>query len=287
MRIDMFSLKLFRGVQAYPALVLGVAVVLMVVVCGGCRPGGAVVGERNPYYLRGVQLRNDNRYEEAAAAFEKCLRLSPATAEADLQLGTLYDDHLDDPIRALYHYRAYLAKKPDAKNRELVKTWITRTERRLLHQLLQTYPDAAPKPSPSTEEKVKAAEEKVKAAKELALRREQLLAQRIKEMNTEILALRRELRIALAGRTGARKAPAAHAPAGAQPAPASSGAGVRAGRPRRYTVQAGDTLSGISKKFYGTAKYWTQIREANREAFGDSNVLRVGMVLVIPPLGKD
>ena len=51
---------------------------------------------------------------------------------------------------------------------------------------------------------------------------------------------------------------------------------------KTYTVQKGDTLSKISLKFYGTSKKWKKILDANREKLGQNQVLRAGMVVVIP-----
>ena len=49
-----------------------------------------------------------------------------------------------------------------------------------------------------------------------------------------------------------------------------------------YTVQAGDTLSRISKQFYGDAGKYMRIFEANKDQLNDPNKIRVGQVLKIP-----
>ncbi|HEY9068674.1 MAG TPA: LysM peptidoglycan-binding domain-containing protein [Candidatus Ozemobacteraceae bacterium] len=56
------------------------------------------------------------------------------------------------------------------------------------------------------------------------------------------------------------------------------------GGSQSYTVRKGDTLGSISRKFFGTTKYWKKIASAN----GISNPasLKVGRVLRIPALGK-
>jgi nucleoid-associated protein YgaU len=50
-----------------------------------------------------------------------------------------------------------------------------------------------------------------------------------------------------------------------------------------YTVQPGDTLSGIAKKIYGDFRLWPIIYEANRDKISSPNLIRVGMELLIPP----
>ncbi len=67
-------------------------------------------------------------------------------------------------------------------------------------------------------------------------------------------------------------APKAAAPAAA---PAASAA-------KTYTVQAGDTLSKISKQFYGDANKYMKIFEANKDKLNDPNMIKVGQVLNIP-----
>jgi nucleoid-associated protein YgaU len=52
--------------------------------------------------------------------------------------------------------------------------------------------------------------------------------------------------------------------------------------PQTYTVQSGDTLSKISKKFYGDADRYMEIYYANRDKIEDPNKLEVGWELTIP-----
>jgi nucleoid-associated protein YgaU len=49
-----------------------------------------------------------------------------------------------------------------------------------------------------------------------------------------------------------------------------------------YTVEAGDTLSKISKQFYGEASLYMNIFEANRDKLKDPNKIQPGMELRIP-----
>ena len=51
-----------------------------------------------------------------------------------------------------------------------------------------------------------------------------------------------------------------------------------------YTVQSGDTLSGISVKVYNTSRHYQKIYEANTDAIEDPNMLAVGTKLVMPDL---
>jgi hypothetical protein len=60
-------------------------------------------------------------------------------------------------------------------------------------------------------------------------------------------------------------------PAGKVSAPAGS-----------YTVQKGDTLSKISKQFYGDANAYKKIFDANRDQLKDPDKIQPGQVLRIP-----
>jgi nucleoid-associated protein YgaU len=68
---------------------------------------------------------------------------------------------------------------------------------------------------------------------------------------------------------------AVETPAAVEPAPAD-------GSPRTYVIQAGDVLSKIAKKFYGTASAAAKIVEANPEVLKDADFLTVGAKIVLP-----
>jgi nucleoid-associated protein YgaU len=66
----------------------------------------------------------------------------------------------------------------------------------------------------------------------------------------------------------------------------AAGAGAAApsgqGQQRTYTVEPGDTLSKIAKRFYGQAGDYMRIYEANRDKLSDPDKIRPGQQLVIP-----
>jgi LysM repeat protein len=63
---------------------------------------------------------------------------------------------------------------------------------------------------------------------------------------------------------------------------ASAAAPKEAPKATTYTVQKGDTLSGISKQFYGDAGQYMKIFSANRDQLSDPDKIQVGQVLKIP-----
>ncbi|MGB2663775.1 MAG: LysM peptidoglycan-binding domain-containing protein [Candidatus Acidiferrum sp.] len=68
-------------------------------------------------------------------------------------------------------------------------------------------------------------------------------------------------------------------------APAAAAAAV--GAPsipaaRTYTVQPGDSLSKISKQFYGDSNMYMKIFDANKDKLADPDKIKAGMDLLIP-----
>jgi nucleoid-associated protein YgaU len=65
-------------------------------------------------------------------------------------------------------------------------------------------------------------------------------------------------------------------------AAAAAAAGVSGTAGRTYTVQSGDNLSKISKRFYGDANKYMKIFEANKDKLSDPDQLKPGIELRIP-----
>ena len=57
---------------------------------------------------------------------------------------------------------------------------------------------------------------------------------------------------------------------------------ARTGKERSYTVQPGDTLASISRKFYKSSVRWQGILDANSDLLSKPSDLKPGQMLVIP-----
>ena len=66
------------------------------------------------------------------------------------------------------------------------------------------------------------------------------------------------------------------------PMAAAAAAGGGTTTARTYKVQPGDTLSKISKQFYGDANQYMKIFKANTDKLSDPDKIKPGMDLVIP-----
>ncbi|MFA5554674.1 MAG: LysM peptidoglycan-binding domain-containing protein [Phycisphaerae bacterium] len=68
-----------------------------------------------------------------------------------------------------------------------------------------------------------------------------------------------------------------------QPEPADYTSTEKIKTTRFYIVRSGDTLSQISKNYYGSASQWSKIYQANRDVLGaNPNLLKPGTKLIIP-----
>lgn len=123
-------------------------------------------------------------------------------------------------------------------------------------------------------------------------------AGRIAEANPGLkpTALRVGKKIVLPAKAEKKEEPAVVAAPAPAPAPVEIAPAVIAARPapapavqevggqKIYTIQAGDTLSGISSKVYGTSRHYKKVLEANKDVIDDPNTLQVGVKLVMPDL---
>jgi LysM repeat protein len=90
-------------------------------------------------------------------------------------------------------------------------------------------------------------------------------------LRNENLNLHRQIDEGRAPRPSATKSPAKQAKHKA-----------KSGDSQTYTVQEGDTLASISRRFYKTSNHWREIREANDGKVDDPDNLKAGLKLKVP-----
>jgi len=192
-------------------------------------------------------------YPKAVRLYEQALDGTNKTAEIHYLLAIVYDSRLNDPVSALHHYRRYLRMEAEQRRAEEVSRSIARIERDLATRLgggLVTKSEAV----------------------------------RLRNENTE-------LRKQLAQARGVKAPPPAAASASKPPVdargfstvPATKAAEAAVGsETRTYTVQRGDTLAAISRRFFKTPQRWKDIADANHNQLQGTTNIREGMVLIIP-----
>jgi tetratricopeptide (TPR) repeat protein len=239
------------------------AVLAVLLGCCGCNPAALrdTREDRDPLLRRAQAKRRAQDYDGAIEGYYKALARRPDLGRAHLELGLIFDQQKNDPIRAIYHYQRYLEERPEAEKKELVQDLIQ-------HARLTFAASLPDRPS-----------EAVREIAFLRLEIEALKAQLASRPPVPVLAR--------PASPAAPPRPAPGPPAVAAPAPALAPvppppAQPGAGPVDSYVVLAGDTLSRIAGKVYGDPGKWEIIYNANRATMPSPQSLRAGQTLVIP-----
>ncbi len=278
-----------------------VAIGAVVLLGNGCNRG---VGRRdlreqnNRLVLQAYENLDRGEYRAAGRLLREALDMNPTMARPHLDLAIIFHEHRRDYVRAIYHYQRYIELRPGTEKKAMIRERIeqaraalvvsyggealvppvlseTRTEPEGIapdQEVLVRDLDAAQSALEEMRQEVRHLHQTGDALRvELADREEQLQVQR-----EELEVLRREVRRLehAVAQTAATDVAEPRADGGVPPRDDAS--------MRTYRVRANDSLSGIAAQVYGDATKWRLIQEANREVLGNSEVLRVGQVLVIP-----
>jgi tetratricopeptide (TPR) repeat protein len=187
----------------------------------------------------------EGSYAEAINLYEAALDGSARSADVHYKLALIYDDKMNDPLNALHHFKRVLTLEPSGKRAQEVKGFMKRDELTLLTNL--TGDSMVP--------------------------RSELV-----RLNNENLNLRQQIGERWAEQKAATAADKAAARAKGKPNEKTK----RTGKERSYTVQRGDTLASISRKFYKSSARWQRILDANSDLLSKPADLKPGQTLVIP-----
>lgn len=256
----------------------------------GCNrlPEGETVAETNePAYEEGKRLIRQGREQAALASFARVIESRKDGApESHLEVGLLYENEVKDPIRAIYHFRRYLELKPNSPQADLVRGRIEGATRDFARTL----------PAQPLENQT--------------LRND--LLDVVDQLQRENTRLKDEIATLRGSRTTSRgtvadltvgpertvrpqlqsppsPSPVSRAPISAAPERPTSPPQRPAATPtttaeptRIHTVVKGDTLYGLSRRYYQNSNRAKDIYAANRTKMKSQNDLQVGMQLVIP-----
>lgn len=100
----------------WPASWRAILVFILCCLLGGCLPNseGPVDEEKDPNFIEGRNHENMMDWKGAVEAFERAVQANPRNASAHFWLGVLYQDRMNDPISAAYHYQKHLELRPNS-----------------------------------------------------------------------------------------------------------------------------------------------------------------------------
>ncbi|MBO6102714.1 MAG: LysM peptidoglycan-binding domain-containing protein [Opitutales bacterium] len=270
-------------------IALALAALAYVLLTGGCdiKRQQAVKEEDESHYIRGQEEKRRGDYKEALSAFQKVVEKRADAPESHMEIGLICLNYLNDPVAAIYHFRKYLELKPDTKQSQFVRQCIETAQKKFAASL-PCNPFGLDDYNLKLEESLRKLNAENLELKEklnetmLALensKRALAASDRLAPDRAEASAPRRPRATAeeeiVAQATSRANAQAAQNSRGQAPAAGSASF-------RTYTVQPGDTLSNISRKFYRTTNRWKDIYNANRDRMSSPTQLKVGQILRIP-----
>lgn len=248
-----------------------------------------------PNYREGQSLLKSGRRQEALSAFLKVIDKRDDAAESHLEVGLLYVQHINDPLSAIYHFRKYLALRPNSPQAPLVRQRINAA----ILEFARTLP-AQPLEGQSQRVDLVAALDKLKQENEALKQQladakaargvanpvaagETLVVSTTTPSNAVNFTLEAvptvRTRPAPGTPTRSASAPTVTTPSTARPATPSPN--IATG-PRKHIVRPGDTLSKLAQQYYNNRAKWRDIYAANRNVMKSESDMKVGTELKIP-----
>ena len=228
------------------------------------------------------EFQSQGRYEDALITYLGLIAFRQESPESHLEVGYIYLEILKDPIRSIYHFDRYLGLKPDSERTVQVKQLIETAKIEFLRQL-------PTKPFQSNVDRIDLLD----------------MIDNLKKENESLKVKYNQALSHLKNHKGFQDSKTPSSFIGEiddlnavfQPRNSDenynqninqNGASVISDTidpqsvPKNYIVRPGDTLSKISKMFYGTTSRWNDIYQANRERLSSAQALQVDQELLIP-----
>lgn len=249
---------------------------------------GDYVGKEktHPLYVKAGTAKSAGEYQESARCYEEFLLICPKSAVTHYELGNLYADNLNDPLKAIYHYEKYLEMNPnDTTNAPDIRNFVETSRKNLFKSLCEEYKND-PELQQSNEE-LKKVQERLQVYVEHCRKQAEVIKRlrddRITLQDQVKQLLSRQNQSAAQQKTAQPPAPAAQQKTVQTPAPAPQ---QKTRGTTYHKVQKGDTLVKISRKYYGSPNYFRLIANANPGKVTKNLQVRTGQTLVIPALPK-
>ncbi|HWA25622.1 MAG TPA: LysM peptidoglycan-binding domain-containing protein [Lacunisphaera sp.] len=293
--------RLIRPFRCLPPLLA----VVLALALGGCSDSSRISYPNEldePDYREGQALLQAGRRQEALTAFLKVIdKRRDDAPESHLSVGLLYVQHINDPLSAIYHFRKYLALRPNSPQAPLVRQRINAA----IREFARTLPAQPLENQPQRVDLVAALDQLRQENESLKRQLAEAKANRGSPtlpaanpvpapattpekgplFSLEATPIVRthpappaSARIITPPTAAPVATPAAPRQLPLQPAPAPAAAG-----PRKHTVRPGDTLFKLAQQYYNNRAKWRDIYQANRGVIpSESAPLKVGMELKIP-----
>lgn len=248
---------------------------LLIASLPGCAPSGVeILSETDEkQYQLAQDYKGRGQVEDALSAFHRVIDARRDAPESHLEAGYIYLHELKDPVRAIYHFDRYLQYKPQSPQAPQVRQLVETAQKEFARQLpAQPYQGGLDRID--LMELVK----NLKQENE-GLKRELMAAQgQVQQLKNVVGQARRMPQQVQSPQAAASPVQ----PSARVTAPVASSSPDPASVPRKHVVQSGDTLSTISKRYYGTPSRWIDIYQANRDRLRSENALKVGQEIRIP-----
>ena len=249
------------------------------------------------------------RMDAAIAGLEKAVRNDPSNASARFQLACLRQDVKKDYLSAYCGYREFLLQQPECDRAKLARERLVVCEKESARELSSKYglnaADALLRELDTVRAELKTAKSRVAAAEKnlsssqervraLSADRDRLLAAvrgegAVEHSDGNMKPILKEKDLLEEDREDEVSTGSSLIPVSKQGAEikkvevvSSPEKGKAPDRPKTYTIEDGDTLYGIAKRFYGSIQAWKSIREANKALIPSDNRLRTGDTIVLP-----
>lgn len=235
----------------------------LLIFLSSCEQDGLIVKEENDSgFQRALSLLKVGNDEDALEEFLAVTRRTMHCPKSHLQVGMLFLnlESRKDPVAAIYHFQRFLLLENNSKEAPKVRQLIVTAEREIIRELPgEPYADYL--------DSLDLREKNNRLMREVADLKARLglpLTERDIRDNESPLPVRNSKVQQIKNEPSFVTPPLA----------------------RTYVVQKGDSLYGISRKFYGDSSYIEQIFQANRNSLSSKDSLKLGQKLIIPAVSK-
>jgi LysM repeat protein len=235
----------------------------LLIFLSSCEQDGLIVKEENDSgFQRAISLLKVGNDEDALEEFLAVTRRTMHCPKSHLQVGMLFLnlESRKDPVAAIYHFQRFLLLENNSKEAPKVRQLIVTAEREIIRELPgEPYADYL--------DSLDLREKNNRLMREVADLKARLglpLTERDIRDNESPLPVRNSKVQQIKNEPSFVTPPLA----------------------RTYVVQKGDSLYGISRKFYGDSSYIEQIFQANRNSLSSKDSLKLGQKLIIPAVSK-